>query len=77
MHDFYFLWGEDPISGAIALGYGSLYNHSAEPNAIFELDFDNNTIDFICIREIPAGKEILIDYHEGIRGKSELWFEVR
>ena len=39
LHDFYFLWGKDQKSGAIALGYGSLYNHSLEPNAIFEMDF--------------------------------------
>lgn len=33
LHDYYFLWTDDGKSAAIALGYGSLYNHSYMPNA--------------------------------------------
>jgi SET domain-containing protein len=76
LHDYYFLWGENQKSGAIALGFGSLYNHSSKPNAKFDFDYINETIDFECIRNIEVGEEITIDYHEGIRGISNLWFEI-
>ena len=75
LHDYYFLWGKDQKSCAIALGYGSLYNHSTKPNAQFSFDYINKTIDFICIRNILPGSEIQIDYHEGVKGKTVLWFE--
>ena len=38
LHDYYFLWGEEMTDCAIALGYGSLYNHAVHPNANFILD---------------------------------------
>ena len=34
--NYYFLWGDDHQLTAIALGYGSLYNHSASANTIYE-----------------------------------------
>lgn len=77
LHDYYFLWEQPLNSGAIALGYGSLYNHSTSPNAKFELDYENDTIDFICGREIPSGEEITVDYHAGISGRSDLWFDIQ
>src|SRR5687767_889523 len=33
---YYFEWGDDCKQAAIALGYGSLYNHSYTPNARYE-----------------------------------------
>ena len=33
LYDYYFGWGKDGKQAAIALGYGSLYNHSFTPNA--------------------------------------------
>lgn len=31
LYNYYFAWGPDSKDGAIALGYGSLYNHSYNP----------------------------------------------
>jgi uncharacterized protein len=47
---------------ALALGYGSLYNHSFEPNARYEC-FAPDGIEFRCIRSIAAGDEILVNYN--------------
>jgi len=74
LHDYYFLWGEDLDRFAIALGYGSLYNHEVNPNANFILDLANDTIDIIAIKDIEAGEEITINYHGEPGCEDELWF---
>lgn len=78
LHDYYFLWEEGLEEGeyhaAIALGYGSLYNHSKTPNAEFVPVFDEKVIEFIAVRDIEAGEEILIEYDEGGNSSFELWF---
>lgn len=73
LHDYYFLWGENAC--AIALGYGSLYNHSSDSNADYYMDFERETIDVICIRDIGAGEEITVNYVDGGDQRSALWFE--
>ena len=73
LHDYYFEWGEDRKSAAIALGYGSLYNHDADANAHIILDFDAQEIVFEAIIDILPGSEICIDYR-GQDGSGVLWF---
>jgi hypothetical protein len=60
-------------AGAIALGLGSLYNHSADPNAECELDVDEERLVVRARRAIRAGDEITISYCD----ESELWFANR
>ena len=74
LHDYYFLWGEDLEDCAIALGYGSLYNHMLYPNANFILDLYNKTIDIEAVKDIAAGEEITINYHGEPGDESEVWF---
>lgn len=77
LHDYYFSWGEDQLSGAIALGYISVYNHSEQPNCIYEADFDNNTIKLITQKNIKAGEELTINYNLDGNNENKLWFEVK
>ena len=72
LHDYYFQWDGD--RAAIALGYGSLYNHSDQANAEFELDYAFEQIRFVAQSDIPAGAEITTDYRAG-KPDMELWFE--
>jgi uncharacterized protein len=74
LHDYYFLWGEEQNLCAIALGYGSLYNHSYHPNARYLLDFEQNTIDIYAIRDIEAGEEITVNYNGEPDDPSPVWF---
>jgi SET domain-containing protein len=60
-------------AGAIALGLGSLYNHSAEPNAECELDLDDESLVIRARCAIVAGAEVTISYGD----ESELWFTAR
>ena len=72
LHDYYFLW-EEPGETAIALGYGSLYNHAEDANADYEMDFAAQTIAIIAQRDIAPDEEITIDYTDG-HDRSTLWF---
>ncbi len=48
---------------AIALGYGSLYNHSYTPNARYLYDYKNKTLIYKAIKNIDKNEEILINYN--------------
>ena len=74
LYEYYFEWKKDSI--VIALGYGSLYNHSPEPNGYFEADYKNQYIIFKALRIIEAGIEILVDYHAG-NPDEKVWFEIK
>jgi len=76
MDDYYFDWGEKGEWFAFCLGYGSLYNHSYEPNAEYGMDFEAQTIDFYCIKNIPAGEEIFINYNGDAGNREKVWFEI-
>lgn len=75
LHDYYFLWGDDEKKCAIALGYGSLYNHEYTPNARYEVDFEEETICFYSLREIKAGEEITVNYNGDWEDHHPVWFD--
>ncbi len=75
LDDYYFDWGEEGEWYAFCLGYGSLYNHSYQPNAEYGMDFEAKTIDFYCIQDIPAGAEIRINYNGDADNQTKVWFE--
>lgn len=50
---------------AVALGFGSLYNHSYERNAIYKINLENKTIDFRAIKPVKEGEEITVNYNFG------------
>ena len=77
LYNYYFLWGKKKKKCAIALGYGSLYNHAFEPNARYLADFEANTLHFYAIRPIQAGEEITVNYHGRAEIQDALWFEAR
>ena len=76
LYDFYFIWGEDEKSGAIALGYGSIYNHSYQPNARYYVDFEALTLEIFAIKDIQPGEEITFNYNGTPEDQSKVWFEI-
>ncbi|RKD22651.1 SET domain-containing protein-lysine N-methyltransferase [Ammoniphilus oxalaticus] len=70
--DYAFEYGENHT--AFALGYGMLFNHSYQPNADYELNFDDHTIDFYALTAIKAGEEVLINYNGEVDNDDPLWF---
>ncbi|MEY2570416.1 MAG: uncharacterized protein QOE63_766 [Acidimicrobiaceae bacterium] len=72
----HYAYGWDDGAVAIALGFGSLYNHAPDANATYEEGDDgqgNPTIVVRADRTILAGEEIVIDYTGG--GSQPLWFD--
>jgi SET domain-containing protein len=76
LHAYHFRWGGLGEDSAIALGYGSLYNHSNDPNAMYVKKYAARLIDFVTLRAIAAGDEITVSYNGGVGDRSPVWFEV-
>ena len=75
---YIFMWehdstGEDLYSqrgrAAVILGFGSLLNHSADPNCMFIRYIEALAVDLIALRDIEAGEELRFDYG------MTLWFD--
>ena len=59
----------DGRENVLALGYGMLYNHAADPNVEYDQDRPD-LLRFFALRTIRAGEELTIDY-------GEEWWETR
>jgi SET domain-containing protein len=68
-----FVWGRGTL--ALALGYGSLYNHSYHPNARYE-DEGRQTKVFIALRDIQPGEEITVNYNGDPADRAPVGFDV-
>lgn len=52
--------GEEYV--AVALGYGSLYNHSYQSNAVYRPG-PPDTLEFVALRAIEANEEVTVNYN--------------
>ena len=75
LYNYYFLWEDDHKSTAIALGFGSIYNHSYAPNAVYETYYEDQIIQFIAIKDIPADTEITVNYNHDPEDQTKVWFD--
>ena len=73
LRSYCFQWGRG--QSALALGYGSIYNHSYRPNARYD-DVGPQTKEFTALRDIEPGEEITVNYNGTPRGRAAVWFEV-
>ncbi|UII57089.1 SET domain-containing protein [Cytobacillus spongiae] len=72
LDDYAFEYGANHT--AILLGYGMLFNHSYEPNAVYDIHFEDHTFKFYAYRDIKAGEEIFINYNGEVDNDDPLWF---
>jgi SET domain-containing protein len=56
------VWGEDKMGTCLALGYGAIYNHSSNPNAVGCEVTERSQIEIVALRDIAKGEQIFIDY---------------
>lgn len=54
----------------VVLGYGSLYNHSEDPNADYTFNRKRKIATFVAIKSIKKGEEIFVSY-------GDEWFSSR
>lgn len=76
LYNYYYAWGQNQDEIAVVLGYGSLYNHSYQPSAVYRKDIASRTIEYSALRDIEPGEEITINYNGDPKDLSPLWFEV-
>jgi SET domain-containing protein len=62
IHRYTFEWNE-PFVSALALGPGSLMNHSVTPNVVARGDFAGRRLTFRTLRAVKRGEELLINYN--------------
>lgn len=75
LFDYCFAWGVDLQDCCVALGHGSLYNHSYAPNARFVRRLDEQVLEFVARRDIAAGEEVTINYNEDQDSLAPVWFD--
>jgi SET domain-containing protein len=77
LHDYIFEWGINEQEAAVALGYVSIYNHSADANCKYDMDFEHKTIQIQTKRDITVDEELCINYNgDGITDKP-VWFDAK
>lgn len=72
--DYVYAWGKETV--ALALGYGSLYNHSFKPNARY-YDLPMARKEYTALRDIQPGEEVTINYNGDPKSKKSVGFEVK
>lgn len=75
LYNYVFGWGPD--LSAIALGYGSIYNHSYKPNAVYIRHVELLVMDIIALEQITPGEEILINYNGDPKSQQPVWFDAK
>ncbi|MEZ6047015.1 MAG: SET domain-containing protein [Planctomycetaceae bacterium] len=74
IEDYVFEWGKGTV--ALALGYGSLYNHSYKANATYH-DIGTKSKEYVTVRDIDEGEEITINYNGHPKDKTRMHFDVK
>ena len=74
LHDYIFEWGENIRQCCMALGYVSMYNHSYDPNCVYEMDYENNNMTIRTIKPVKKGEELYFSYNGDPEDQSPLWF---
>ncbi len=73
LYNYYFSWKDE--GGGLALGYGSIYNHSYQPNARYKTKYPSKQIIFTAIKNIKQGEEILVNYNGNPLTQNKVWFD--
>lgn len=64
-------------ASVLALGFGSLYNHSKEPNARYKYDSKRRVMVIRATKNIKSGEQILINYGYDPLRTFQQWEESR
>jgi SET domain-containing protein len=75
LYHYIFEWGKTKRKAAMALGYISMYNHSFEPNCVYEMDYEYLTMTIKTIKRVKKGEELYFSYNGNADDKTPLWFK--
>lgn len=71
--EYCFPWKKGQV--AIALGCGSLYNHSYDANAYVETEKPELRLRFVAHRAIKKGEQVFINYGGEPDSQEKVWFD--
>ncbi len=72
---YFYYFGRKKERSVVALGFGSIYNHSYSPNALYKEKYKDQVIEFWTLKEIKKGEEITVSYIQGSKKDTKpLWF---
>lgn len=57
-----YVYKYNKTTAALALGLGSLFNHSDTPNVIYQVNYKTNCIEFMTNVDIKKNTQLFIDY---------------
>ena len=74
----YYIYPWRSTRGAsLALGFGSIFNHSFSPNADWKQNFKTQSMVYRAIKNIKKGEEITVNYNGEPDDETPIdWFEV-
>lgn len=72
LRNYYYQWGTGRKLVAMCLGFGSLYNHSYDPNASFTKHIEDQYIEYRALKPIRKDEEITINYNGRPEDKTAL-----
>ena len=72
LHDYIFEWKD---GCCMALGLVPIYNHSYESNCEYFMDYEEQVIRVITVRQVKNGEELTINYNGDWNNASKVWFE--
>lgn len=75
LNDYRFNWPQGTMvweKQVVSCGFGSLYNHSNNPNALWRSNLETNCFEFYAIKTIEPNEEIFVWY-----GGEEYWNDGR
>jgi SET domain-containing protein len=75
--NFCFFFDREEKILALAMGFGSMYNHAFPSNASHSIDRDTRLVTIYAVRAIAAGEEICINYNGDHENDSLEWFVSR
>lgn len=77
LHDYIFEWGEDRLQCCMALGWISVYNHAVPSNCIYEMNYREELIYVLTVRDIKANEELFINYNGDFDNAKKVWFQMK
>jgi len=80
LFNYTFEWDDPNTNGeftnAIALDICQFINHSYDPNITYYYDYDNQTIEYVAVRDISRAEELTVNYNGKVNDKRAVWFDV-
>ncbi len=78
LHDYIFEWNPEGVDMCcMALGNVPIYNHSYESNCEYFMNYEEDTISVITMRDIEPGEELTINYNGDWNDSAPVWFDVK